>query len=118
MIVGVRRYVLNDVIARDFCIETVEEFIQRIARRMFEITDQVPYKFLRSIAPTQERSPSVRPFPKRTPAHIVSACENAAPGGRRPCAVALLDEFRAAVSSGKSGKSVHTELKVSYLARV
>ncbi|GBP88903.1 RNA-directed DNA polymerase from mobile element jockey [Eumeta japonica] len=34
MIVGAGRYVLNDVIARDLCIETVKEFIQRIARRM------------------------------------------------------------------------------------
>ncbi|GBP67644.1 RNA-directed DNA polymerase from mobile element jockey [Eumeta japonica] len=43
------RYVLNDVIARDLCIETVEEFIQRIARRMFDIADQG----LRNIAPMQ-----------------------------------------------------------------
>ncbi|GBP63037.1 hypothetical protein EVAR_87409_1 [Eumeta japonica] len=54
-------YVLNDVIARDLCIETVEEFIQRIARRMFDIADQGPYEFLRNIAPMQERSPSGRP---------------------------------------------------------
>ncbi|GBP76611.1 Probable RNA-directed DNA polymerase from transposon X-element [Eumeta japonica] len=39
MIVGAGRYVLNDVIARDLCVETVEEFIQRIARRMFDIDD-------------------------------------------------------------------------------
>ncbi|GBP27931.1 hypothetical protein EVAR_83560_1 [Eumeta japonica] len=61
MIVGVGRYVLNDVIARDLCIETVEEFIQRIARRRYNITDQGPYEFLRNIAPIHERSPSGRP---------------------------------------------------------
>ncbi|GBP61860.1 hypothetical protein EVAR_97302_1 [Eumeta japonica] len=44
MIVGAGRYVLNDVITRDLCIETVEEFIQRIARRMFDIADQGPYE--------------------------------------------------------------------------
>ncbi|GBP33592.1 RNA-directed DNA polymerase from mobile element jockey [Eumeta japonica] len=65
MIAGAGRYDLNDVIARDFCIETVEEFIQRIARRMFDIADQGPYEFLRNIAPMQERSPSGRPPPER-----------------------------------------------------
>ncbi|GBP94377.1 hypothetical protein EVAR_102559_1 [Eumeta japonica] len=65
MIAGAGRYVLNDVIARDLCIETVEEFIQRIARRMFDIADQGPYEFLRNIAPMQERSPSGRPPPER-----------------------------------------------------
>ncbi|GBP81069.1 hypothetical protein EVAR_37195_1 [Eumeta japonica] len=64
MIVGAGRYVLNDVVSHDPCIETVEEFIQRIVRRMFDIADQGPYEFLRNIAPTQERSPSGRPLPK------------------------------------------------------
>ncbi|GBP09967.1 hypothetical protein EVAR_92499_1 [Eumeta japonica] len=64
MIVGAGRYVLNDVIPRDLCIETVEEFIQRIARRMFDIADQGPNEFLRNIAPTHERSPSGRPLPR------------------------------------------------------
>ncbi|GBP78554.1 hypothetical protein EVAR_61565_1 [Eumeta japonica] len=64
MIVGAGRYVLNDVIARDFCIETVEEFIQRIARRMYDIADQGPYELLRNMAPTHERSPSGRPLPR------------------------------------------------------
>ncbi|GBP78132.1 hypothetical protein EVAR_59926_1 [Eumeta japonica] len=63
-IVGAGRYVLNDVIARDLCIETVEEFIRRIARRMFDIADQGPHEFLRNIAPTHERSPSGRPLPR------------------------------------------------------
>ncbi|GBP80927.1 hypothetical protein EVAR_56565_1 [Eumeta japonica] len=63
MIVGAGRYDLNDVIARDLCIETVEEFIQRIARRIY-IADQVPYEFLRNIAPIHERSPSGRPLPR------------------------------------------------------
>ncbi|GBP23875.1 RNA polymerase II-associated protein 1 [Eumeta japonica] len=70
MIAGAGRYVLNDVIARDLCIETVEEFIQRIARRMFDNADQGPYEFLRNIAPMQERSPSGRTLPReltRTP---------------------------------------------------
>ncbi|GBP62578.1 RNA-directed DNA polymerase from mobile element jockey [Eumeta japonica] len=62
MIVGTGRYVLNDVIARDLRIETVEEFIRRIARRMFDFADQGPHEFLRNIAPTHERSPSGRPL--------------------------------------------------------
>ncbi|GBP74902.1 hypothetical protein EVAR_36087_1 [Eumeta japonica] len=66
MVVGAGRYVFNDVIARDLCIETVEEFIQRIARRMFDIADQGPYEFLRNIAPMQERSPSGRPSQRTT----------------------------------------------------
>ncbi|GBP78552.1 RNA-directed DNA polymerase from mobile element jockey [Eumeta japonica] len=54
MIVGAGRYVLNDVIARDLRIETVEELIRRIARRMFDFADQGPHEFLRNIAPTHE----------------------------------------------------------------
>ncbi|GBP30173.1 RNA-directed DNA polymerase from mobile element jockey [Eumeta japonica] len=64
MIVGAGRYVLNDVIARDLCIETVEEFIRRIARRMFDFADQGPHEFLRNIALMHERSPSGRPLPR------------------------------------------------------
>ncbi|GBP37484.1 RNA-directed DNA polymerase from mobile element jockey [Eumeta japonica] len=64
MNVGAGRYVLNDVLARDLCIESAEEFIQRISRRIFDITDQGPYEFLQNIAPTQERSPSGRPLPR------------------------------------------------------
>ncbi|GBP92392.1 hypothetical protein EVAR_68444_1 [Eumeta japonica] len=63
MIVGAGRYVLNDVIAHNLRIETVEEFIQHIARRMYDIAEQGPHKFLRNIAPMHERSPSGRPFP-------------------------------------------------------
>ncbi|GBP91643.1 hypothetical protein EVAR_68277_1 [Eumeta japonica] len=72
MIVGAGRYVLNSVIARDLCIETVKEFIQRIARQMFDIADQGPHEFLRNITPTHERSPSGRPLPRelvKTPPH-------------------------------------------------
>ncbi|GBP26341.1 hypothetical protein EVAR_95512_1 [Eumeta japonica] len=35
-------YVLNDVIACDLHIETIEEIIQRISHRMFDIADQSP----------------------------------------------------------------------------
>ncbi|GBP28751.1 hypothetical protein EVAR_19793_1 [Eumeta japonica] len=58
MIMEAGRYVLNDVIAHDLYIETVEKFIQRIARWMFDIADQGPHEFFRNIAPTHERSPS------------------------------------------------------------
>ncbi|GBP92740.1 Probable RNA-directed DNA polymerase from transposon BS [Eumeta japonica] len=64
MIAGAGRYVLNDVIARDLCIETVEEFIQRIARRMYDIENQGPYEFLRNIVPMHERSLSGRHLPR------------------------------------------------------
>ncbi|GBP44218.1 hypothetical protein EVAR_22102_1 [Eumeta japonica] len=57
-----QQYALNDVITRDLCIETVEEFIQRIARRIYDIADQGPYEFLRNIAPMHEKSPSGRPL--------------------------------------------------------
>ncbi|GBP76659.1 hypothetical protein EVAR_51144_1 [Eumeta japonica] len=64
MIVGAGWYVLNDVIARDLCIETMEEFVQRITRWMFDIANQGPNEFLQNIAPTQERSLSGRPLTK------------------------------------------------------
>ncbi|GBP58123.1 hypothetical protein EVAR_40667_1 [Eumeta japonica] len=64
MIVGAGRYVLNGVIARDLCIETIEKFIQRIARRMYDIADQGSHEFLRNIAPIHERSPSGRTLPR------------------------------------------------------
>ncbi|GBP96259.1 hypothetical protein EVAR_100507_1 [Eumeta japonica] len=74
MIAGAGRYVLNDVIARDLCIETVEEFIQRIARRMYDIANQGPYEFLRNIVPMHERSLSGRHLPreliKTPPRHL------------------------------------------------
>ncbi|GBP49623.1 hypothetical protein EVAR_37405_1 [Eumeta japonica] len=53
MIVGAERYVL---IASDLCNETVEEFIQRITCRMYDIADQGPFEFFRNIAPMHERS--------------------------------------------------------------
>ncbi|GBP02682.1 hypothetical protein EVAR_70509_1 [Eumeta japonica] len=64
MIVGAGRYVLKDVIARDLCIETIEEFIQCITRWVYDIADQDPYEFLRNIAPIHDRSPSGRPLPR------------------------------------------------------
>ncbi|GBP61242.1 hypothetical protein EVAR_45261_1 [Eumeta japonica] len=51
IIVGAERYNLNDVIARDLCIKTVEDYIQHITRRMYDINDQGPHEFLRNIAP-------------------------------------------------------------------
>ncbi|GBP00078.1 hypothetical protein EVAR_74386_1 [Eumeta japonica] len=62
MVMEVGRYLLNVVIARDPCIETVEEFIQRIARPMYDIADQGLYEFLWNIAPTHKRSPSALPL--------------------------------------------------------
>ncbi|GBP35260.1 hypothetical protein EVAR_19481_1 [Eumeta japonica] len=59
MIVSVGGYVLNEVIARDFHIEAVEEFIQYI-----NITNEGNYEFLRNIAPMHERSPSGRLLPR------------------------------------------------------
>ncbi|GBP69448.1 hypothetical protein EVAR_48805_1 [Eumeta japonica] len=77
-IVGAGRYVLNNAIARDLCTETVEEFIQRIAYRMYVIADQGPYEFLRNIALTHERSPSGRPLPRELVkmSEAQMACEN------------------------------------------
>ncbi|GBP72741.1 hypothetical protein EVAR_75360_1 [Eumeta japonica] len=66
MIVGAEQYVLNNVIARDLCIETVEEFIQRITRRMYDIADQGLYEFHRNIAPMHERSLRGPTPPQRT----------------------------------------------------
>ncbi|GBO98633.1 RNA-directed DNA polymerase from mobile element jockey [Eumeta japonica] len=60
MIVRVGLYVLNNVIARELRIETVEEFIQHLARQMYDIADQGPYEFLRNIALIHERSPGGR----------------------------------------------------------
>ncbi|GBP07591.1 hypothetical protein EVAR_2729_1 [Eumeta japonica] len=40
VIVGAGQYVLSDVITRDLCIETLEEFIQNNARWMYDIAHQ------------------------------------------------------------------------------
>ncbi|GBP40031.1 Probable RNA-directed DNA polymerase from transposon X-element [Eumeta japonica] len=64
MMVGAGQYVLNEVIARDLCIEIVKEFIQHIARRMYDIADLGPHEFLWNITPMHERSPSDRPLPR------------------------------------------------------
>ncbi|GBP92087.1 hypothetical protein EVAR_68073_1 [Eumeta japonica] len=56
--------VLNDVIPRDLCIETVEEFIQYSARGMYDIAEKSPHEFFQNIAPMQERSLSGRPLPR------------------------------------------------------
>ncbi|GBP53746.1 hypothetical protein EVAR_84229_1 [Eumeta japonica] len=61
MIAGAGRYVLNDVIARDLCIESVEEFIQHIARRMYDIADHGSHEFLRNIAPMHENRRAADP---------------------------------------------------------
>ncbi|GBP53952.1 hypothetical protein EVAR_96630_1 [Eumeta japonica] len=71
MIVGAGRYVLNEVIARDFCIETVEEFIQRIARRMFDIADQGPYEFLRTSHQCKKRRRAADPSLENYSEHLL-----------------------------------------------
>ncbi|GBP61935.1 hypothetical protein EVAR_44991_1 [Eumeta japonica] len=57
--------------ARDLCIETVEEFIQRIARRMYNIADQGPYEFLRNIVPVHERRRAADPSPENSSKHLL-----------------------------------------------
>ncbi|GBP30601.1 hypothetical protein EVAR_76144_1 [Eumeta japonica] len=64
MIVGAGRYILNDEIAHDLCIETIEEFIRYIARRMYDIARQDPHESLRNIIPMHKRFPSGRPLPR------------------------------------------------------
>ncbi|GBP17987.1 hypothetical protein EVAR_16931_1 [Eumeta japonica] len=62
MIVGAGLYVLNDVIACDLYIETVEGFIQHTGRRMYDIAHQGPHEFFRNIALMHERSSNGRPL--------------------------------------------------------
>ncbi|GBP81397.1 hypothetical protein EVAR_52659_1 [Eumeta japonica] len=52
------QYIRNDMIACDFRVESVEEFIQRITRRIFDLVDRGPYLFLQNIAPQLKWSPS------------------------------------------------------------
>ncbi|RVE41206.1 hypothetical protein evm_014144, partial [Chilo suppressalis] len=56
ILTGAGRYVRNDVIARDLKIETVEEFVSRLARAMFSRADQGPYLHLQGLAPINSAS--------------------------------------------------------------
>ncbi|KAG7294806.1 hypothetical protein JYU34_022823 [Plutella xylostella] len=63
-IVGAGRYVRNDVIARDLKIESLEEFVVRLARRMYDRADNGPHEHLHDIAPTYDRPDNGRPYPR------------------------------------------------------
>ncbi|GBP04204.1 hypothetical protein EVAR_6457_1 [Eumeta japonica] len=80
---GAGRYILNDVLACDLYIETVEKFIQHIVRRMYDIADQGPQEFLWNIAPMHETSASGRPLPRELLKMPPSKGEQEAAIGRR-----------------------------------
>ncbi|GBP41446.1 hypothetical protein EVAR_36202_1 [Eumeta japonica] len=50
-------FVRNDVITRDLKIETLEEFINMLARRTFNRADAGPYTALHNLAPQCKRPP-------------------------------------------------------------
>ncbi|KAJ0173910.1 hypothetical protein K1T71_010056 [Dendrolimus kikuchii] len=54
---GAGRYVRNDVIARDVGIPSVEEFVAKMARRMFDRADNGGHTSLHGIAPLHARPP-------------------------------------------------------------
>lgn len=54
------RYVRNDLIRKDIGIETVEEFVVRMARRMYDSADNGPHVHLQNLAPLHTRPPDRR----------------------------------------------------------
>ncbi|GBP24654.1 hypothetical protein EVAR_15860_1 [Eumeta japonica] len=95
---GAGRYVLNDVIARDLCIETVQEFIQRIARRMYDCTTS-PTRALMNSSGISHRcargcrvaDPSPENFSRRLPPKELSGLKSPTPAqcGREPLTAAV-----------------------------
>lgn len=58
------RYVRNDVLARDLGMQSLEKFITKTARRMYDRADNGPYDHLRGFAPLHARPPDGRPLPR------------------------------------------------------
>lgn len=51
------RYVRNDTISRDTGVESVEEFVVRLARKMYDTADNGPHLHLQRLAPLHTRPP-------------------------------------------------------------
>ncbi|CAH2207469.1 jg11622, partial [Pararge aegeria aegeria] len=58
------RFVRNQVIARDLCMESLDEFIHRLSASMFARADGARTQHLRGIAPYHRRPPDARGLPR------------------------------------------------------
>ncbi|CAG5015556.1 unnamed protein product [Parnassius apollo] len=63
-IVGAGRYVRNDVIAANLKMESLHEFVVRLARGMFDRADNGPHEHLNGFAPLHSQPPDGRPYPR------------------------------------------------------
>lgn len=61
---GAPRYVRNSTLARDLKIESVDDFVARLADRMFGAADASRHSHIRGIAPYHTRPPDGRAFPR------------------------------------------------------
>lgn len=73
IITGAGRYVRNDTIARDVRIESVEEFVVRLAKRMFDTADNGPHTHLHNIAPHHARPPDAKKTWRSLPRELVQS---------------------------------------------
>lgn len=64
VITGAGRYVRNTTIMRDTRMPTVEKFVARLARRMYDCADNSRHAHLHDIAPHHARPPEGRPLPR------------------------------------------------------
>lgn len=58
------RFVRNEVIRRDFKVETLDEFVSKLSTRMFTRADRSDFEHLRGLAPYHARPPDHRPYPR------------------------------------------------------
>lgn len=64
IIVKAGQYVRNDVIARDLGVESLLEFVIRLARNMYERAENGPHEHLHNIAPLHARPPDGTALPR------------------------------------------------------
>lgn len=63
-IVGAPHYVRNSTIQRDLRMDSLDDFVQRLAKRMFERADASPWPHLQNLAPLHARPPDGKPLPR------------------------------------------------------
>ncbi|CAG4946345.1 unnamed protein product [Parnassius apollo] len=63
-IVGAGRYVRNDVIAANLKIDTIQGFVARLARGLFDRADNGPHLHINQLAPLHTRPPDGGPYPR------------------------------------------------------
>lgn len=63
-VVKAQRYVRNATIQRDLAIEDLDSFIGRLATQMFDRTEMATFPHLQELAPTYERTPGSKAYPR------------------------------------------------------